>query len=431
MSKISDKLIVGFLVIGFMLSFVFVESVSGKITTIEFITGEAPRYSGVVTAMARDYEKLNPNVRIHVTAFPYDQYMIKVALDVASGGRTYDVIWIDYYALGGYADAGYLLPLDDLLTEHSKYWDDLKSDIYPTVLELYHYRDHQWAVPADANAQIFYYRQDILDQAGVEVPETSEEFLEVAAKIHNPPKVYATCFSAKSMDAHSSFLHPFFSLGGKIWDSQTFIPGYDTKAGQEALKWLVKVAEFAPPEIYNWGYYEWLEGMGTAGRGAMAPAMWGHTGLTFPSEVKLADKMGVTEVPSFDGNRVVPQGGFGVGINARIPKSKQNVAFDFIMYLTARENQRDYVRYGGQPARISALTDPVNVKGPHRYLPVLNKALAYAIPRPQIPEFATVQSAAGVEIEKALRKEQSINETLKNIQKMAYELLVETGRIKK
>lgn len=393
--------------------------------TLNFITTTGPRYGFAAKGMAEDFMKANPDVKINVEAFPYGEYTDKIALDVA-GGAVYNIIWVDYQFIGGYADAGYLLPLDKYLQKNPEYWKDAQSDIPSNVRSLYLYKDQMFAIPHDGNSSVFYYRQDVLADAGVEVPTTVNQLLASVPKVHNAPIMYGYGSNLKRFWASDFWYNLFFSLGGQVWD-EDYTPGINTEAGVKSLDIMGELFKYGSMDALNWAEADVYEAMGTAGIIAMAPFQWAGNVLTNPDAAKLAHLIGVAVNPSVEGKLHPVMGGYGLSVGKRTPH--QDEAMDFIMYYTARENQRALVAYTGQPPRISALTDPVNVKIA-RYFPVLGESIKNAIARPVIAEFAKATRVLGVEINKALLGQKSSREALDDANEAIYNILVQGGRIK-
>jgi len=428
MRKLSKKVLVLALLAGLVLCYVVPSVTFAAKTELNFVQIRGPRYSEASQAIAEKYMKVNTDVNIEILELPWEQHVAKIALDSASGGTSYDLIFVDYSLMGGYIDGGYLLNLDDFLAEYPEYWAELQADIYPSVRNLYVYKGSQWSIPLDANAQIFYYRKDLLRDAGLNVPSTYEEIYRVAPKLHNPPDTYVIGFQAKGWTVVDAWLTLFFSAGGEFWD-ENFVPLLNSDEAIKATEALNKLYKWAPEDVMTWNYFDVVDAMGSAGILALWPVGgWGDNLITNPDVALLADKCGVEEVPALDGGRGVPQGGYGLGINARIGDKKIEETWKFIMFLTAKENQREYVAAGGQPARISALNDPVSL-AQTPYLKALGKVLKYAKGRPIIPEYNSVTEIIGMELLNTLLGSKSIEDAMGAANKAVYELMIERGRI--
>jgi len=394
--------------------------------TIKVLCWAGPRCEFTSKGMADIYMKAHPDVNIVVDAFPYGEFLMKIALDIAGGGGAYDVLWAFTPFDKGYAEAGYLQPLDKYLLEDPEFWADIRKDIYPNVLSLYQHGEHWWAIAADTNTQIFYYRKDLLSQAGVKVPTTWDEVLDAAVKLHNPPDMYAVGTYLQRYWATDAWLALFYSAGGKFW-TEDYQPLLNSPAGVQATELLLKLSKYTPREALSWDEAKLHDAMGNAGIVAMAPNCWAGPVLTDPKISKFANQIDVAMTPKLNGNLVLPMGGLGLGVTTR--SGYPDEAWKFIKFYLSRENQRTVVSLGGQPARISALTDPVNV-AERLFFPVLAESLKLAIVRPVEAEYERIAELLGIELDNVILGKKSIREALDDVNRAAYETFVETGRIK-
>lgn len=390
-----------------------------KVTLVS-IGMPGPRYGLSTNGMIKEYVKVNPNVEIKHEGYPEEEYIGKIALDVAGGGGAYDIIWIDYKFIGGYADANYLYPIDKFLLGNPSFWKDIQNDIYPVVLDMYKYKDHWYAIPNDGNTHIMYHRKDLLQEAGVELPESWSELFEIAPKLHNPPEVYALGGHMRRNYAADMWFTPFVSAGGWYWNKD-YVPQVNSEAGVKAAEIMKRIYKWSPPDAISWEESEYNEALGNAGIIAIGPTAWGGNVLTNPDLAKFADKIGTALPPGFNGESpTVPLGGYGLGINAK--SQYKDEAWKFIMFYTARENQEMLVSYTGQPVRNSALTDPVNIKVAP-YLPAIGKNSKYGVPRPVIAEFAKVEQILGVELMNVLLGDKSAKQAMDDANAAMYTIM--------
>jgi len=398
-------------------------------TKLTIVIPTGPRYGFAAKGMAKEFMDKNPTVNIEVETYPYMEYYTKIALDLAAAGRTYDLAWVDYAILGGYVESNYLMPLESYIQNSPDFWATVKGDIPKRVLDVYRWGGTLYCIPGDSNAQIYYYRKDVLDSKGLSLPDTWDKILEVAPKLHNPPDMYALAIALLRPFAHSAWLPLLWSKGGELWD-ENFVPQFNSPEAIWALNLLKELYQYMPSETLTWAESDSYEAMGSAGLFALAPCTWAGAVLTNPEYSRLANKIGSTIAPALsDGSRVPAMGGFGWGINSRVPSKRKKAAWDFIMFYLAKDNQQMLVSYTGQPARLSALTDPVNVKL-QPYFPALAESLSFAHPLPSIPEYLELRDHHGLLIGKALMGELTVEEVANQSNERVYTILKEAGRIK-
>ncbi len=112
-------------------------------------------------------------------------------LAALQAGEGPDVAGFEYPNLPQFVAGGNILPIDDLIDQsvRGKYSDQLRG--------LVTFADKQYAMPFDQAPLVVYYRQDLLEAAGVsEVPKTWDEFREAAEKVHeHDPSQYLVSYN--------------------------------------------------------------------------------------------------------------------------------------------------------------------------------------------------------------------------------------------
>lgn len=114
----------------------------------------------------------------------------KIAAAVSAGDGP-DVAGIEYYALPQFVTAGALLSVGENFSEETT------SKFSDAVMSLVTLGDSMYGLPYDAPPQIAWYRSDVLEAAGVGVPETWEDFeaAAIAVKEENPNQYLASFFT--------------------------------------------------------------------------------------------------------------------------------------------------------------------------------------------------------------------------------------------
>ncbi|SDK76279.1 ABC transporter substrate-binding protein [Lacicoccus qingdaonensis] len=74
-----------------------------------------------------------------------------------------------------------IVPLDDLLSEH--FDPEIQEDIFQGFLEGATYQDEIMAMPFSKSVRVLYVNDDIVEELGVEVPETWEEIQEIGSQM--------------------------------------------------------------------------------------------------------------------------------------------------------------------------------------------------------------------------------------------------------
>jgi len=133
-------------------------------------------------------------------------------------------------------------PLDDLVAKHG---GALNKGQLITI------DGKVMAVAFMANAQHLMYRKDILEQAGVAVPTTYEEMLDVAKAIRDQGIVENPVGGAYAAgwNLGQEFNNMFLGYGGSFFKPGTAEPNVNTEAGINALTMMKALTEYMNPDF--------------------------------------------------------------------------------------------------------------------------------------------------------------------------------------
>ena len=133
-------------------------------------------------------------------------------------------------------------PLNELVEQHGQ-------DLQPG--QLIKIGDDIMAVAFMANAQHLMYRKDVLEQAGVEVPTTYEELLEVAEAIRKQGIMQNPVGGAyaSGWNLAQEFNNMFLGYGGQHFKPGTAEPSVNSEAGVNALNMMKALSEYMNPDF--------------------------------------------------------------------------------------------------------------------------------------------------------------------------------------
>ena len=127
-------------------------------------------WGAVVEEINAEFVRRNPNVTIETESYPDQPYQEKIKI-YATADQLPDVMkyWSFSTLLHPLADSGLVAPLDrEALSGLG--W-------LPGALESNEYDGELYGIPVSGDLWVMYYNQAILDEAGVDVPETMEELV--------------------------------------------------------------------------------------------------------------------------------------------------------------------------------------------------------------------------------------------------------------
>ncbi|UWR05618.1 extracellular solute-binding protein (plasmid) [Ruegeria conchae] len=133
-------------------------------------------------------------------------------------------------------------PLNDLVEQYGQ-------DLQPG--QLIKIGDNIMAIAFMANAQHLMYRKDVLEQAGVEVPTTYEELLEVASAIREQGIMQNPVGGAyaSGWNLAQEFNNMFLGYGGQHFKPGTAEPNVNSEAGVNALNMMKALSEYMNPDF--------------------------------------------------------------------------------------------------------------------------------------------------------------------------------------
>jgi len=354
------------------------ENFKGEALTVVTLDGAQ---SSAVEAVVPAFEKAT-GAKVQVQKFPWGSLLEKVMMDLSVGQGTFDVLVMTANQIGLYAEAGYIIPIDEFVHDPTIADPNLNlKDFSPALLDIASWKGKLYGLPFKPDMQLLYYRKDLFQNpkikeqfrsfAGREltVPTTTDEFLEVAeffTKKYNPnsPTEYGTAVMAKKGNQTTFFWTPrLFSAGADLLTAD-LRPGFDNAAGVRALQYMLDVLKFCPPESATYDFSE-ANNAYLSGRVAMLEqwiefAIYAETPSGPSGQSQVVGKTGYALLPGVAEGGKVRQVVNGSSWNSFITKSAKNkrLAYKFIEFLTFRDSELLKLPCGVMPCRKPTLSDP-------------------------------------------------------------------------
>jgi|FLYN01.1.fsa_nt_gi multiple sugar transport system substrate-binding protein len=261
---------------------------------------------------------------------------------VASGSTEFDIYHYDSQWLGGFVAAGALeqLDTDAYLNSGSSSiaWEDFFA---PITERLGRYNGQVYGLPWSLNAQILWYRKDLMETP----PATWEEVREMARDLTTDDMYGWAWEGSRAGDFISVDYCPvLWSNGGALWDEENWVAeGYiNSDVAIESIEFMRAMVDpeqdgSVDPASGNWTINERLAAL-LNGQTAMAlnwAPLFGNVAETDDSPVK--GKIGYTLSPAGSEAQYHMFGCQGTGINALSTKKEQ--AWQYLQWLLSRETQ--------------------------------------------------------------------------------------------
>jgi arabinosaccharide transport system substrate-binding protein len=269
-----------------------------------------------------------PDIQVTIESLPYDEMHNKVQTALVAGTGAPDIADIEISRFGQFVKGERIgfLPLNDLLGAD-------KDNLYErSALAPWSWQGKYYGIGNELNACLMYYRWDVMEEAGIEVPfKTWEEFTEKG-------KQYVQKTGKKFIavpDADWAYWWQISSAGGGFFDADGNV-AFNNELGVRTLKmlhsWVYtdEIGMLSPGgNMYNQTYY-----------GAMAAgdfviqlgAPW-YQGFMKDNVAQLSGKWHMQPFPLFadgSGARTATHGGTGTCITEQA--KDPNAAWEFIKF---------------------------------------------------------------------------------------------------
>jgi len=275
------------LTIGSRLSPALAQELSGTINYIHHFTSES-EFIGMESVIA-SFQAANPGVEIVQENIPNADFMSKFTAFVIGDARP-DTTMVSSERVTDMVAMDGLVDLTDLIND----WElkDVSSDL---VWEGVTVDGKIYGVPAFAFIPWMYYRKDWFEEAGIDPPETLEDFTNAAIALTDPEQGRYG-FGLRGGDGgHGLIMEVMSSFGVNFVEDGEIVADRDTMI--EAIGWyssLVTEHGAVPPSVTGDSYRQIMEGFKT-GQTAM---VWHHTGsLAEISEALDPDQFGTIARP--------------------------------------------------------------------------------------------------------------------------------------
>ncbi|KEJ88706.1 ABC transporter substrate-binding protein [Sulfitobacter donghicola] len=373
----------------------------------------------------------------------------RTTTDIATGGGSFDIMFIGAYETPIWGAKDWLTPLNDF-ADDADY--DLE-DVFPLVRNGLSANGNLYALPLYSETSFTFYRTDLFEAAGVEVPAeqiTYTEFAEMAKKLHDPDNgIYGTCQRGKAgWGENMAFVGTVANAFGARWFDEEWNPQLDSAEWNNAVNYYVNLMNDAgPPGASANGHNEnralfkdgkcatWVDATSAAGD------------VRNPETSGVADKTDFFKAPK----EVTDKGtGWFWSWALAIPASskKTDTAKSFLKWATSKEYFEMVGESKGWVAVPSGTRKSVEEDARRLEAAPFAKTVVSAIlsvdpadptrdPVPYtgvqfvaIPEFQGIGNYVGQQVAAALAGQTSVEDALANSQKFAVREMTKAGYIK-
>lgn len=362
------------------------------------LASQNDQFGAVLAKMAPEFKEAT-GADVKVEIMDYGSLQTKTTADFIGHTAAYDLITMDIVWAGSFYDNKYSMDLTDWVKRDAKELD--LGDYYPVILKsLGQWQDHYVAFPFAGYANVLAYRKDLFKAAGLEVPQTSEEFVADAIKLTDPAKKQYGFVANGQLGAASAqdWMQYNTQLGGSILGKDGK-PALNSDANIHSLEVYKELFDKAAPPgaiQYDWGGREESFRQGLAAM--MQTWSVGAPAYNDPAQSKIAGNAGITLSPVAKG--LPPSygvGGWGMAINNDASEQHKEAAWAFIKWLDSKPVHKEFNLNGAGSFMLkSEMTDP-DLTAKFDFLPVIAKVYENGDGdyRPRIPQYPDIQDIVG------------------------------------
>ncbi len=303
-------------------------------TTITVATvnnGDMIRMQGLTA----DFNAKHPDIKVEWVTLEENILRQKVTTDIATKGGQFDVMTIGTYEAPIWGKQGWLVSLNDLPAEYDV------DDLLPAIRGGLTVDGNLVAAPFYGESSMVMYRTDLMEKAGLTMPEapTWAFIKDAAAKMTDKDaEIYGICLRGKAgWGENMAFLTAMSNSFGAKWFDADWKPQFDQQPWKDTLNfYLDLMTNYGPPGASGNGFNENLALFQQGKCGMWIDATVAASFVTNAKESTVADKVGFALAPD---NGLGKRGNWLWAWNLGIPAGSQKVdaAKAFVAWATSKE----------------------------------------------------------------------------------------------
>jgi multiple sugar transport system substrate-binding protein len=405
-----NKILMGMLTVILVLSVVACGAKTTGPVTIHILTqDQAGMKPAEIDQIARDFEALNPDIKVVMEYVGYDYIHDKIVTGMAAKPPAYDASMIDVIWPDEFIKAGYLLDVTDRITS------DMKTNMFPASFNGVTRNGKIYGMPWLMDTKYFMGNKDILQAAGFNAPPKTWEELVDQAKIIKQQGLaeFPIIWSWNQKEGVvCDFTVLLFGNGGAFLDANGK-PVFNDEKGVQVLTWMKQTIDdgLTNPSAISSDEMA-VESDFLAGKSAFAVNwLFQYSDSNKPDMSQIVGQAALAPMPVFAAGAAAGIQGSSVdgsssfAIMATTPYPDQ--VWKFLTYLTSNEVQ---IKYSAEMLPVwqndfqgdalntllaASPTNPVTV-------PAFQAQFPYANERPTVAYYNEASAALQLAIQEAL-----------------------------
>jgi len=309
-------------------------------------------------------DKTGIKIAFDIQAFPI--YNQRMDLELSTRGSTYDVINVTFIYQNRWIGAGWCTDLDEFTGDANVTapdWDP--GDFVPGVqTSMRDQKGHTYAYGIEAGAMILgAARADLIEKAGLKMPETFDDVMKVCEAVHNKDGVAA--WTADKLH-HWNWIPYLMGMGGAVFKDppKNLTPTLNTPVAAQAAQWYADLlTRFGPDGVLSYTDDQAMQSQlsGRANMRSQAITWQLPLGKNPESTVKGTVRYALLPTGPKGAYPGVACHGFGIPAGSK----QKGAAWEFIKWALSKEMLNRIVKEHGYPSvcRRSVIDSPAFHEG--------------------------------------------------------------------
>ena len=202
-----------------------------------------------------DFNAKNPDITVEWVTLEENVLRQNLTTDISTGGGAYDIMTIGTYEVPIWSKNGWLVSLDDLPAEYNI------DDLIPAIRGGLSVDGKLYAAPFYGESSFTMYRKDLMEKAGLEMPEAPTwDFIReaAAAMTDRDNEINGICARGKAgWGENMALLTAMSNSFGARWFDEEWNAQFDTEAWANTIEfYLGMMKESGPAGAANNGFNE-------------------------------------------------------------------------------------------------------------------------------------------------------------------------------
>ncbi len=347
------------------------------------------------------FEEENPGIKVNAVSHEWADLHEKILISAQSDTLP-DVARLDSAWIPEFEKMGILVPLDQEISD----FNDVAGGLLDSAMSTATVGEHSYGLALNTNSKILFYNVKALEEAGIAVPTTMDEFVSavkvLAGTNENGQQVWG--YDEPALAGWN--LCPFiWSMGGALTnDEETAASGYiNSPETVKAIETLAKLYQEGAITGWNSGDIPMTDGFGTGRYMMLLEGPW-----------KVAEMAGAypdfeyatTEIPAGDGGSISVLGGEDISM---FNSANKDAAWKFMKFMTSPYAQEEMAKCGQIPVNKETLESDT-VKSAD-FAPFID-AIKTAKSRPTVACWSEMDSELSVAVTAVMNGEKTAQEAM-------------------